>query len=180
MSYQSILIETDGPVGILTLNRGDRHNAFDESLIDEITRGLDELEANQDVRVVVLSAVGKSFCAGADLNWMKRAAAYTEEENLADAKRLAELMRTLNELKKPTVARIQGATYGGGVGLVRAGEGRHRVDDRPGALEVAPPPVGEVREVGGGDQPQGRGAVESASVRADSATDSASGCAGAW
>jgi methylglutaconyl-CoA hydratase len=118
MTYQSIIIETDGPVGILTLNRGDRHNAFDETLIEEITRGLCELEANKDVRVVVLSAVGKSFCAGADLHWMKRAAGYSDEENLADARRLAELMRTLNELKKPTVARVQGAAYGGGVGLV--------------------------------------------------------------
>ena len=118
MSYQSIIIEVDGPVGILTLNRGDRHNAFDETLIEEITQGLGELGANPEVRVVVLSAVGKSFCAGADLQWMQRAAGYTKEENLADAKKLAELMRTLNELKKPTVARIQGAAYGGGVGLV--------------------------------------------------------------
>jgi methylglutaconyl-CoA hydratase len=118
MTYQSIIIEVDGPVGILTLNRGDRHNAFDETLIDEITLGLDELEANPQVRVVVLSSVGKSFCAGADLNWMKRAAGYSADENLADAKRLAELMRTLNELRKPTIARVQGPAYGGGVGLV--------------------------------------------------------------
>ena len=118
MTYQSIIIEVDGPVGILTLNRGDRHNAFDETLIEELTLGLDELEADPRVRVVVLSAVGKSFCAGADLNWMKRAAGYGPDENLADAKKLAELMRTLNELRKPTVARIQGPAYGGGVGLV--------------------------------------------------------------
>ena len=118
MTYQSIVIEVDGPVGILTLNRPERHNAFDEQLIEEITLGLDELEANPQVRVVVLSSVGKSFCAGADLNWMKRAAGYGEEENLADAKRLAELMRTLNELRKPTIARVQGPAYGGGVGLV--------------------------------------------------------------
>lgn len=118
MTYQSIIIEVDGPVGILTLNRGDRHNAFDETLIDEITLGLDELEANPQVRVVVLSSVGKSFCAGADLNWMKRAAGYSADENFADAKRLAELMRTLNELRKPTIARVQGPAYGGGVGLV--------------------------------------------------------------
>ena len=120
MSYQSIVIETDGPVGILTLNRGDRHNAFDETLIEEITRGLDQLEADPAVRVVVLSSVGKSFCAGADLNWMKRAAGYSPEENLADAHNLAEMLRTLNELKKPTVARVQGPAYGGGVGLVAA------------------------------------------------------------
>lgn len=118
MTYQTILIEIDGPLGILTLNRPDRHNAFDEQLIEELTLGLDELEANPEVRVVVISAVGKSFCAGADLHWMKRAAAFTPEENLIDAKKLAELMRTLNDLKKPTVARVQGPAYGGGVGLV--------------------------------------------------------------
>jgi methylglutaconyl-CoA hydratase len=120
MSYQSILLEADGPVGILTLNRAERHNAFDETLIEEITRGLRELEANPQVRVVVLSSVGKSFCAGADLNWMKRAAGYTPEENLDDSRRLATMLRTLNELKKPTVARVQGPAYGGGVGLVAA------------------------------------------------------------
>ena len=118
MNDPSILVEADGPIGILTLNRGDRHNAFDDVVIDELTRGLDELEASNDVRVVVLSAAGRSFCAGADLNWMKRAAGYSEEENLAEARRLAALMRRLNGLKKPTVARVQGAAYGGGVGLV--------------------------------------------------------------
>jgi methylglutaconyl-CoA hydratase len=118
MNDQSILVEADGPVGILTLNRGDRHNAFDDVVIGEMTRGLDTLEASNDVRVVVLSAAGRSFCAGADLNWMKRVAGYSEEENLADARRLAGLMRRLNGLKKPTVARVQGAAYGGGVGLV--------------------------------------------------------------
>lgn len=118
--YQSILLEVDGPVGILTLNRGDRHNAFDETLIAEITAGLKELDADPAVRVVVLSSTGKSFCAGADLNWMQRAAGYSPEENLRDARNLAELLRTLNELAKPTVARVQGPAYGGGVGLVSA------------------------------------------------------------
>jgi methylglutaconyl-CoA hydratase len=118
MNDQSILVGADGPIGLLTLNRGDRHNAFDDVVIDEMTRGLDELEASRDVRVVVLSAAGKSFCAGADLHWMTRAAGYSEEENLADARRLAALMRRLNGLKKPTIARVQGAAYGGGVGLV--------------------------------------------------------------
>lgn len=118
--YQSILLEVDGPVGILTLNRGDRHNAFDETLIAEITAGLKDLEADPAVRVVVLSSTGKSFCAGADLNWMQRAAGYSPEENLRDARNLAELLRTLNELAKPTVARVQGPAYGGGVGLVSA------------------------------------------------------------
>ena len=120
MTFSSILIEVDGPVGILTLNKPDRHNAFDETLMAEITAGLKQLEADPAVRVVVLSATGKSFCAGADLNWMKRAAGYTPEQNLADAGNLAELLRTLNTLAKPTVARVQGPAYGGGVGLVAA------------------------------------------------------------
>ena len=118
--YQSIMTEVDGSVGILTLNKPKRHNAFDEQLIAEITVGLQELESDERVRAVVLSSTGKSFCAGADLGWMKRAAEYTPEENLRDANRLAELMSTLNELAKPTIARVQGAAYGGGVGLIAA------------------------------------------------------------
>jgi len=118
--YQSIMTEVDGGVGILTLNKPKRHNAFDEQLIAEITVGLQELESDERVRAVVLSSTGKSFCAGADLGWMKRAADYTPEENLRDANRLAELMSTLNELAKPTIARVQGAAYGGGVGLIAA------------------------------------------------------------
>jgi enoyl-CoA hydratase/carnithine racemase len=118
--YQAILTEVDGNVGILTLNKAPRHNAFDEQLIAEITEGLRELELDTRVRAVVLSSTGKSFCAGADLNWMKRAAGYSQEENLRDANRLAELMSTLNELSKPTIARVQGPAYGGGVGLIAA------------------------------------------------------------
>ena len=118
--YQAILTEVDGNVGILTLNKAPRHNAFDEQLIAEITEGLRELELDTRVRAVVLSSTGKSFCAGADLTWMKRAAGYSHEENLRDANRLAELLSTLNELSKPTIARVQGPAYGGGVGLIAA------------------------------------------------------------
>jgi methylglutaconyl-CoA hydratase len=102
----------------LTLNRPDVHNAFDDRLIAQLTLRLRELEANPEVRVVVLGANGKSFSAGADLNWMKRMARYSEAENLRDAVALADLMHTLSALKKPTVARVQGPAYGGGVGLV--------------------------------------------------------------
>lgn len=118
--YQSIITEVDESVGILTLNKAERHNAFDEVLIDEINRGLIELEADPRVRVVVLSSTGKSFCSGADLNWMKNAAGYTPQENLEDARNLARLMSTLDELSKPTIARVQGPAYGGGVGLIAA------------------------------------------------------------
>ena len=118
--YQSIITEVDESIGILTLNKADRHNAFDELLISEITTGLLELEADPRVRVVVLSSTGKSFCAGADLNWMKRAASFTSQENLRDARSFARLLSTLNELGKPTIARVQGPAYGGGLGLIAA------------------------------------------------------------
>ena len=113
-----VFLEIDGPVGIVTLNNPEKHNAFDDVLITDLTAALRTLDANENVRVVILSAVGKSFSAGADLNWMKRMSAYSEEENLRDAMALGELMRTLHGLSKPTIARVQGAAYGGGVGLV--------------------------------------------------------------
>ena len=102
----------------VTLNRPDVHNAFDDKLIALLTRELDALNRNPTVGVVVLAAAGKSFCAGADLKWMRRMAEYSEAENQADAEALAALMKTLNRLSKPTVAEVQGAAYGGGVGLI--------------------------------------------------------------
>ncbi len=102
----------------VTLNRPDVHNAFDDKLIALLTRELDDLDRNPTVGVVVLAAAGKSFCAGADLKWMRRMAEYSEAENQADAEALAALMKTLNRLSKPTVAEVQGAAYGGGVGLI--------------------------------------------------------------
>src|SRR5260221_3819985 len=114
----SLAIERQGPIGLVTLNRPERHNAFDDALIAELTEALRSMEAEDAVRVVVLSGAGRSFSAGADLNWMKRMAGYSKEENLRDAMGLGALMRTLAFLRKPTVARVQGAAYGGGVGLV--------------------------------------------------------------
>ena len=102
----------------VTLNRPDVHNAFDDKLIALLTKELDALDRNPTVGVVVLAAAGKSFCAGADLKWMRRIADYSEAENQADAEALAALMKTLNRLSKPTVAEVQGAAYGGGVGLI--------------------------------------------------------------
>jgi methylglutaconyl-CoA hydratase len=114
----NVAIERQGPVGLITLTRPERHNAFDDTLIAELTDALRTMEAEEGIRVVVLSSVGKSFSAGADLNWMRRVAAASQEENKRDAMALAALMRTLAELRKPTVARVQGPAYGGGVGLV--------------------------------------------------------------
>ena len=113
-----IISEIDGQLGIITLNNPDKHNAFDDVLIADLTHALKAMEDSADVRVVILSAVGKSFSAGADLNWMKRIANYTLDENVRDAMALATLMCTLHGLTKPTIARVQGAAYGGGVGLI--------------------------------------------------------------
>jgi len=114
-----ILLSID-PRGVatVTLNRPELHNAFDDRMIAALTDVLAKLGADPAVRIVVLAANGKSFSAGADLGWMKRMAAYSEAENLQDARALAALMRTLDALPKPTVALVQGPAYGGGVGLV--------------------------------------------------------------
>jgi methylglutaconyl-CoA hydratase len=110
-------IGADGSARI-TLTRHERHNAFNDELIVELTAALKGLGSDKRVRAIVLAAKGKSFSAGADLNWMKAMAGYSRERNQADAEALAELMYTLDRLGKPTIALVQGAAYGGGVGLV--------------------------------------------------------------
>jgi methylglutaconyl-CoA hydratase len=118
MNDTSILTRIDDAGrATLTMNRPELHNAFDERFVALLTASLLQLEADPAVRLVVLAASGKSFSAGADLNDMRRMADNSREQNLADAIRIAELMRTLNSLSKPTVALVQGAAYGGGVGL---------------------------------------------------------------
>jgi methylglutaconyl-CoA hydratase len=114
----TLAVEHQGPLGLITLNRPERHNAFDDALIQELTEALRAMEGDESVRIVVLAGAGASFCAGADLNWMKRMAGYSKDENLRDAMQLGALLRTLNNLRKPTLARVHGAAYGGGVGLV--------------------------------------------------------------
>jgi len=115
---ESLAIERQGPIGLVTLNRPERHNAFDDRLIAELTDAFRSMEGEDGIRVVVLSGVGRSFSAGADLNWMRRMAGFSSEENVRDAMALATLMRTIAHFRKPTVARVHGAAYGGGVGLV--------------------------------------------------------------
>lgn len=108
----------DGPVARLRLNRPELHNAFDAMLIAALTGALESVAKDDRIRVVVLEGEGTSFSAGADLNWMRGMAAASEEANRDDALALARLMRTLDELPKPTIARVHGAAFGGGVGLV--------------------------------------------------------------
>jgi methylglutaconyl-CoA hydratase len=114
----SLQLQRDGAVTRLRMARAQVHNAFDAGLIADLTAALDEVAADDTVRVLVLEADGPSFSAGADLNWMRGMAAASEDDNRLDSLALARLMRTLDTLPKPTIARVQGAAFGGGVGLV--------------------------------------------------------------
>jgi len=115
----TVILKTDDQgVATLTLNRPEIHNAFDDALISSLLQALATVEADPEVRALVLRSEGKSFSAGADLNWMRRMAGYDREENHRDALQLAALMAKLNSLNKPTLARVQGAAFGGGVGLI--------------------------------------------------------------
>jgi methylglutaconyl-CoA hydratase len=111
-------IERDGDVAWLWLNRPDLHNAFDDALIAALTVELEELAKDATLRALVLAGRGASFSAGADLNWMRRMAAAGREANRDDALGLATLMRTLAFFPRPTIARVHGAAFGGGVGLI--------------------------------------------------------------
>lgn len=114
----SLSLQRDGAVARVRLNRPELHNAFDAGLIASLDDALESLGADAAVRVVVLEGAGASFSAGADLNWMRGMASASEAANREDALALARLMRTLDELPKPTIARVHGAAFGGGVGLV--------------------------------------------------------------
>ena len=113
-------VQANGSVARVTLDRPDLRNAFDDALISRLTEALRALDADAGVRAVVLAGSGPAFCAGADLNWMKRMAGYGYEQNLADARALAAMLRTLDRMSKPTIARVHGPAFAGGVGLVAA------------------------------------------------------------
>lgn len=114
----TIRLERSGSAATITLARPQVHNAFDEALIAELTEAVEALNTDDSVRAVVLTGEGATFSAGADLNWMRGMASASEADNLADSLRLARLMRSLNFLSKPSIARVNGSAYGGGVGLV--------------------------------------------------------------
>ncbi len=119
MSSEPILTEIDERgVASLILNRPDVHNAFDDVLIDRLSETLDELANNDNVRVLKVVGRGKSFSAGADLNWMRRMAEYSRDENLADARRVAHMFHKLANFPRPTLAIVHGHAFGGGVGLI--------------------------------------------------------------
>jgi len=121
MGTSSVVTEigADG-VATLTFNRPDLHNAIDESVIAECKAGLRRVAADPAVRVLVVAGSGKSFCAGADLNWMQRTAHYDEAQNYRDALEFTELLALLDGMPMPTIARVHGPAYGGGVGIVAA------------------------------------------------------------
>jgi len=115
-----ISVETKGGVGRVTLDRPEVRNAFDDALIARLTETFTELDRDSSVRAVVLAGNGPAFCAGADLNWMKRMSGYTYDENVRDARALAEMLSTLERMDKPTIARVHGPAFAGGTGLVAA------------------------------------------------------------
>lgn len=120
MPAEHLLTERRGAVGVITLNRPEIRNAFDDVLIASLTSALQEMDADKSVCAVLLAGNGPAFCAGADLNWMKRMAGYGYEQNLADARALAAMLKALDRLSKPTVARVHGPAFAGGTGLVAA------------------------------------------------------------
>jgi len=120
---KTLKIERDARgVAMIALNRPEVHNAFDEVMIREVIEAFRDLGADEAVRVIVIAAEGKSFCAGADLNWMKRASAYDEDQNREDAGELALMLNAIYACPKPVIARVHGNAFGGGVGVVAAAD----------------------------------------------------------
>ncbi len=115
-----LIIEQDGPIRRLTLNRPEVRNAFNDELIVALAEAFDEAGRDPETRFIVLAGSGKLFCAGADLNWMMKAAGYGDEENRRDALRMSQLFRGMTECPKPIVARVHGAALGGATGLISA------------------------------------------------------------
>ncbi len=113
-----LTVTTQGPVARVTLNRPEVRNAFNETLIAELTGSFNALGQRDDLRAIVLAAEGKAFCAGADLNWMQAMAGYSWDENHADASKLADMLWAIYSCPVPVIARVQGDVYAGGVGLV--------------------------------------------------------------
>jgi methylglutaconyl-CoA hydratase len=120
MNLTTLQLNITGPVAQVWLNRPDVRNAFNETVIAELTQTFTQLSVQQDVRAIVLAGHGKAFCAGADLHWMKKMAGYSHDENRADAMGLAMMLRTIYACEKPVIARVHGACFAGGMGLVAA------------------------------------------------------------
>ena len=120
MNFKTLEVTVNHRVAVIWLAREDVRNAFNEVSIAELTQAFAEFGRDDDVRAIVLAAKGPSFCAGADLDWMRRMSGYSHDENYADAMKLATMLRTIYECPKPVIARVHGDTYAGGVGLMAA------------------------------------------------------------
>lgn len=118
--FTKLKLSLDGAIARIWLDQPDARNAFDDIVIAELTQAFTEAGAAAQVKAIVLGANGPAFCAGANLNWMRRMADYTRDENIADAGKLAAMLRTIAECPKPTIVRVQGDVYAGGMGLVAA------------------------------------------------------------
>lgn len=116
--FETISFKTEKQVGYVILNRTEVHNAFNDTMINELHLAFDSIEKYSDIRVVVLKGEGKSFCAGADLNWMRRIKNYSYEENLKESLALADMLYKIYTCSKPTIAQVHGYAIGGGTGLV--------------------------------------------------------------
>lgn len=116
--FKTIIFKEIKQVGYVILNRPEVHNAFNDNMIEDLQRVFEEIETNQEIRVIVLKGEGKSFCAGADLNWMRRVKDYSYEENLKESLALAGMLYKIYTCSKPTIAQVHGYAIGGGTGLV--------------------------------------------------------------
>jgi len=117
-NYTTLTVARNDGIAEVTLNRPELHNAFNEDLIQELTHAFKALEKDDEVWAIILTGKGKSFCAGADLNWMKKMVNYTPEENVADSLEMGTMFETIDTCTKPVIGKINGAAFGGGVGLV--------------------------------------------------------------
>lgn len=117
---ESVTTAREGGLARVVLNRPERNNAFDEAMIAALAAAFEAIAADKGISIVVVAGEGRSFCAGADINWMKRAAAYSRDENVRDAEPLARMLAALDRMPQTTLARVQGPVYGGGIGLVAA------------------------------------------------------------
>ncbi len=119
-NYETLLLEHEAAVTTVTLNRPELHNAFNETMVAELSQVFSFLNHDGETRVVVLTGAGKSFCAGADLNWMKKIAGFTKKKNLADSEKFHQMLTAVFRCSKPVLAYVHGSTLGGGTGLVAA------------------------------------------------------------
>jgi methylglutaconyl-CoA hydratase len=120
MTYQTLQLAAQHGIGVIWMNRPEVRNAFNETMIAELTRAFQAADADASIRAVVLAGHGPAFCAGADLNWMKKMSGYSLKENHDDAMGLTAMLNTIYMMKKPTVARVHGAAFAGGMGLIAA------------------------------------------------------------